>query len=89
MKYFLKHKLFIKLKKCIFCIKKISFLKFLLTTRRVKIELNRISTIVEWPKLTTFKKIQIFLEFANFYKHFIIEFSEIIKELTNMLKNRI
>lgn len=53
LKQLLKHWLFVKLKKCIFCVKEIPFMGFLLITKRVKIELNRVSTITEWPKLTT------------------------------------
>ena len=51
-------------------------------------EPSRVSTIAEWPKPTTFREIQVFLSFANFYRRFIMGFSRIVGGLTNMLKER-
>ncbi len=66
LKRLLKHGLFVKMEKCVFCVEEISFLKFLLTTKGVKMELSRVSTIAEWPEPTAFREIQVFLGFANF-----------------------
>ena len=44
------------------------------------------STIAEWPEPTTFREIQVFLRFANFYKRFIMGFSRIVTGLTDMFK---
>lgn len=57
LKRLLKYELFVKLKKCVFHMKEISFLGFLLTTERVKMEPNQVSIIVEWPEPTTFREI--------------------------------
>lgn len=51
-------------------------------------EPDRVSIIVEWPKPITFRKIQVFLGFANIYRCFIMGFSKIVWGLTNMLKDR-
>lgn len=66
--------------------KEILFLGFLLTTEGVKMEPSRVSTIAEWSEPTTFREIQVFLGFANFYRRFIMGFSRIVRGLTNMLK---
>ena len=55
-------------------------------TEGVKMEPSRISTIAEWRKPITFREIQVFLGFANFYKRFIMGFSRIVTRLTNMFK---
>lgn len=89
MKQLLKYELFVKLKKCVFQVEEIAFLDFLLTTKKVKIEPGSVSTTVEWPKPTTFREIQVFLGFANFYRHFIIAFFGIVLGLINMLKDGI
>ncbi len=86
LKRLLKHGLFVKLEKCVFRVKEISFLGFLLTTEGVKMEPSRVSTIAEWPEPTTFREIQVFLGFANFYRRFILGFSRIVGGLTDMLK---
>ena len=51
-------------------------------------ESSRVSTIAEWPEPTTFREIQVFLGFANFYRRFIMGFSRIVRELTDMIKGR-
>ena len=87
LKRLLKYGLFVKLEKCVFCVKEISFLEFLLMTEGVKMEPSRVSTIAEWPEPTTFREIQVFLGFANFYRRFIMGFSRIVTGLTDMLKD--
>ena len=52
----------------------------------VKIEPSRVSTIAEWPEPITFREIEVFLGFANFYRHFIMGFSRIVRGLSDMLK---
>lgn len=87
LKCLLKHGLFVKLKKCVFCVKEILFLGFLLIIEKVKMKPNRVSIIAKWPKPTTFKEIQVFFKFANFYKRFIMRFSRIVRRLIDMLKD--
>jgi len=55
---------------------------------------NHVSTIVKWSELQSIKDIQIFLEFANFYRHFIKKYSQITRALnahlaTKPIKNMI
>jgi hypothetical protein len=52
-----KYKLYIKLSKCFFNIKKIEFLRFIISFIRVKSDLNRIFIIKKWPKLKLFYKV--------------------------------
>ena len=85
LKRLLKHGLFVKLAKCMFSVTEISFLGFILTTDRVKIEPSRVSTISEWPKPSTNREIQVFLGFANFYQRFIMGLSRIVNSLIGML----
>ena len=86
LEHLLKHRLFVKLEKCVFSVSEISFLGFILTTEDVKIDLSRVPTIEEWPVPKCFQDIQVFLRFANFYRRFIQEFSRIVRGLSGMLK---
>ena len=47
---------------------------------------EQIKVVKNWPKLTLVRDIQIFIGFANFYRHFIQGFSKIAALLTSMLK---
>ena len=42
--------------------------------------------IKEWPKFKTYREVQIFLRFVNFYKRFIYCYSKIAVPLTSLLK---
>jgi hypothetical protein len=52
-----KYKLYIKLSKCFFNIKKIKFLGFIIGFIRVKPDPNKILIIKKWPKLKLFYKV--------------------------------
>jgi hypothetical protein len=52
-----KYKLYTKLSKCFFNIKKVEFLGFIIGFIRVKPDLNRILIIKKWPKLKLFYKV--------------------------------
>ena len=49
-------------------------------------ELSRVKTIEEWLKPRSYRDIQVFLGFANFYRRFIANFSMIASPLSDMLK---
>ncbi len=49
-------------------------------------EEKRIEAVKDWPKLQSVKDIQIFLGFANFYRRFIKNFSNITALLTSILQ---
>ena len=49
-------------------------------------EEERIDTIKKWPEPESVQNIQVFIDFANFYRHFIKGFSKIAVSLTAMLK---
>jgi len=54
---------------------------------QIKIEQEKIKAVKEWKTLTRIKDIKSFLGFANFYRHFIQNFSYTAKPL-NKLKGK-
>ena len=48
--------------------------------------MTKVETIRNWEPPNTFKEIQVFLDFANFYRRFIYKYSSIAAPLTNLLK---
>jgi hypothetical protein len=47
---------------------------------------DKVQTIQDWPEPCTFREVQVFLSFANFYQRFINGYSRITVPLTAMLK---
>jgi hypothetical protein len=78
--------LHVKLFKCLFNIQKLEFLDYILSTKRIVINVNRIIIVLAWLESKNHCEIQIFFEFVNFYKRFIEIFSRIAKTLTFLLK---
>ena len=83
---FCKWNLYCKLSKCIFGVTKVTFLGFILTTRNIAREQDRIQTIFDWLEPQNVKDIQSFVGFASFYRRFIVEFSTIAASLNELLK---
>jgi hypothetical protein len=80
-----KARLYVKFFKCEFDKKEIAFLKYVIGVYEIRINDVKIKTIFNWFTLKSFKDIQIFINFANFYRRFILRFSKIIYPLTDML----
>ena len=47
---------------------------------------KKIEVIINWERFTNLKKIQVFVDFVNFYRRFIRDFSKKIKAFTRMTK---
>ena len=87
LKWLQHYKLFVNLKKCTFSIDKVEFLEFIVSINDVMMNLQRINTIKEWLISQSFKNVQIFLRFVNFYRCFIKIYSKIADPLTGLLKD--
>ena len=82
-----KHNLCFKQSKCDFNMKKIPILGVIVGKGQVKMEQEKIKAVKEWKTLTRVKDMESFLGFANFYQHFIQNFSHTAKPL-NKLKGK-
>ena len=78
--------LFAKLSKCFFFRSEVGFLGFIMGAHGIQMDPDRIKIILEWPTPRTFRDIQIFLGFANFYRRFVAKYSLIDHALTSLLK---
>jgi len=84
-----KFKLYASLKKCEFFIIKVNFLKFVVFTKSVSMNLSRINIIKTWFRSKMYQEIQVFLRFINFYQRFIHHYFQIAESLTELLKNSV
>jgi hypothetical protein len=83
-----RHKMFVKLSKCVFDLKEIDYLKFIVEINDIRMNFAKIVTIKKWVESTTRRHVRIFIKFARFYKRFIEKFNKIVESLTNLLKKR-
>ena len=67
--------LYVKLKKCIWKIQKIGFLKVIIEPNRIKMKKEKVNKILSQPKPKNIKNIRKFLNFTNYYREFIKDFA--------------
>jgi len=77
-----KHGLFASLAKCSFHQTQVEFLGFVLGPDGLQIDDSKVWVIHDWPRPRRLKDVQAFLGFANFYRHFIKNYSQIVLPLT-------
>ncbi|KAK3531065.1 hypothetical protein QTP70_008755 [Hemibagrus guttatus] len=80
--------LYIKPEKCEFHRTTIMFLGYVISWQGVEIDLTKVHAVTEWPNPTTVKELQRFLGFANFYRHFIRNYSSVAGPLTSLLQGK-
>ena len=66
-----KYSLFANLKKCRFHQDEVRFLGYVVSSKGISMEAERIEVVKEWPEPKSVQDIQVFLGFANFYWQFI------------------
>ena len=87
MKIAEEHNLCFKRSKCNFNIEEIPILGVVVGKGQIQIEQEKIKAVKEWKTLMKVKDMESFLGFANFYQHFIQNFSHTAKPL-NELKGK-
>ncbi len=74
--------------KCKFHVQKIFFLKLLLFIEELKMNLRKVQAVVEWSTSTNLTQMQFFVDFCNFYRHFIKNFSKIVHSLIQLTQKK-
>ena len=77
-------KLYAKLSKCQFSVKKTEFLGYIIEPGEITTDPRKVQAIVEWDTPRNIKDVQSFLGFANFYRRFMKEYSRIVEPLTSL-----
>jgi hypothetical protein len=79
-------KLFAKLEKCAFGVRRVEFLGYIISPQGVEMDPAKTSNITSWQTPTTVKGVQCFLGFANFYREFIVRYSQLAAPLYALTK---
>ncbi len=74
----------VNINKCKFHVQKIFFLRLLLFIEELKMNLRKVQAVVEWSTSTNLTQMQFFVDFCNFYRRFIKNFSKIVHFLIQL-----
>ncbi len=84
----LENRLFAKVEKCEFHAWSIPFLGFILSPEGIRMDPAKVEAVADWPIPENRRAVQRFLGFANFYRRFIRNFSQVTLPLTDLTSTR-
>ena len=80
------HQLASSSEKCEWHRSKVNCLGYIISDNSIEMNKKKIRTVLELKELTTVKKVQFLLGFANFYHCFIQGYSELTRSVTDLMK---
>ncbi|KAI2665690.1 Transposon Tf2-9 polyprotein [Labeo rohita] len=84
----LENGLYVKAEKCVFHTQSVPFLGYIVSAEGVRMDPDKVKAVVDWPIPDSRKALQRFLGFANFYRHFIRNFSQLASPLTALTSTK-
>ena len=75
-------KLYGKLTKCYFCKESVVFLRYIISSKGVKVDEEKIEAIRDWPKPASIANVRSFHGLTSFYRRFVKDFSSIAAPMT-------
>jgi len=80
------HGLFVDGDKCCFHSDSVEYLGYIISSGGLRMVSTKVQVSQDWPEPKKVKDVQSFLGFANFYRHFIHGYSEIVLPLTHLTR---
>ena len=78
------HGLYANNKKCEFHSDTVEYLEYIIDPGGIRMDKEKVKVIQDWPEPQKVKDVQSFLGFANFYRRFIHDYSNIVVPLTHL-----
>ena len=72
------------IKKSEFSVQSTKFLRFIISTEGIAMDLDKVSIVKDWPLLKSVKEIQSFLGFCNFYHYSLEKWGQVVHSLTKL-----
>ncbi len=79
----------IDINKCEFHMQKTIFLELLMSIKELKINSRKMQAVVDWSTLNNLTQMQFFIDFCNFYRCFIKNFSKIVRLMIQLIQKKI
>ncbi len=79
----------INIDKCKFYVQKTIFLELLMSIERLKMNSRKVQAVVDWSTLNNLTQMQFFIDFCNFYRRFIKNFSKIVRSMIQLTQKKI
>ncbi len=84
----LENGLFVKAEKCVFHAQSVPFLGYIVSSEGMRMDPDKVQAVVNWPTPDSRKALQRFLGFANFYRRFIRNYSQLAAPLTALTSTK-
>jgi len=78
--------LYVKPEKCIWKVREINFLGLVMGSEGIKMQEEKVVGVLEWSRPKTVKEVQKFLGLANYYRHFVKDFTKIAKPMHKLVR---
>ena len=78
------HQLYAKFSKCEFWLTDVRFLRHVVSTSGVSVDLEKVEAIMSWERLKSVFEIRSFLGLAGYYKRFIEDFPRLAAPMTRL-----
>lgn len=78
----------INIQKSKFCVTELPYLGYILTNKGLKPNPDRVEAIINIERPTTIRALRRFLGMCNYYRRFIANYSEVVRALTDLLKDK-
>ena len=78
--------LYVDIDKCRFAVQKVRYLGLIITTDGIEMDPAKVKAIEDWQLPTNLRELQAFLGFTNFYRRFILGYSDLTRPLTDLTR---
>jgi hypothetical protein len=80
------HQLYAKFSKCKFWLSEVQFLGHVISSEGISVDPGKVREVLDWKPPRTVHQVHSFLSLAGYYHRFILNFSKIVKPITELLK---
>jgi hypothetical protein len=80
------HQLYAKFSKCEFWVNEVTFLGHVISLEGITVDPGKVRDVLDWKPPTSVTQVHSFLGLAGYYRWFILNFSKILKSITELLK---
>ncbi|KAF7646900.1 hypothetical protein LDENG_00180850 [Lucifuga dentata] len=77
----------LSLDKCQFCHPRVKYVEHIVSVEGVATDPDKVEAVTKWPMPTDLRTLRSFLGFCGYYRHFIANYSSVVRPLTELTKD--